>query len=332
MGTNKFLSAALSILTMALCAQTVACTSDVQDDESVDQANEDLSQTAQLRFDVATQLDATAMSNDGDTTHCASIVPADDKGHRKCLRGAELEALNYKNARGHFVAMPTDSHRAQIHANGNALAGYINALNDDFGKKSGHDAAVDALAAMKVAYNGKLPQYVIVNEISAGTWPANAEYRQYVVDFASTLAEAGKTPIVAAPFDAPKSNADSWSALAKVGYVAAEIQITGPEVVADAGYAQRTLENSVSAYGHLGVAKSRLMFLDNYSNSTPGTEWGRSGVSLDDWKKVIVARTNAAAAVRFAGYVSYAWEGNTGESSSATRIGLEKLYASQNVL
>jgi hypothetical protein len=336
MASSRFLLSLLGVVTIAVASTAFGCAANTDDDGSVDAENEALSETAALRFDVATLNGGRAISADPDPTRCPQTVAADSKGHRRCLREQELEALNYQASHSHFVAMPTDSHRTELHAKGNALAGYVDDMNAGFPGKSGEAAAKDALSTMQGAYGGKIPQWIILNEISASAWPKTdaegAAYRKYVVDFARTIESAGKIPVVCAPFNMPLGNADAWSALAKVGYVAAEIQLTGPKVIADAGYAMSELSSSVSAFDHLGVGKGRLMFVDNYSNSVPGTEWGRDGVSLTDWKKVIVARTKAAAATHFAGYISYAWEGNTGEVTSENRIALEKLYASQDVL
>src|ERR1035437_761164 len=52
------------------------------------------------------------------------------------------------------------------------------------------------------------------------------------------------------------------------------------------------------------------MLGEEFTQSTAGTGYGRSGVSSNDWDTVILARNQAAQSAGFAGVLSYAWGGN----------------------
>jgi hypothetical protein len=283
-----------------------------------------------LRFDVATIL---ATSGDGayasfnatDPNHCAPIVVPDANGHRKCLREAEWSGLNYDSA--HFVVMPGDSHRQQLHAKGNYLAAYVDKLNDGY-PGTGAAAADAAMNDMQGRYGGDVPAWVMLNEI-ASTWEKSQAYRDYIVAYAKRLADHyGKHVVVFSQFaTVTTQHASDWAKLAAKAFVGIEVQVTGADVAADPSSAYTKYEAAAKAYDKAGVHSNRQMLVDNFSNSSAGTGWGRSGVSADQWRNAIKVRTAAAKKVGFAGYVTYAWSGNGAESPSDVRQSFEATYA-----
>jgi hypothetical protein len=89
--------------------------------------------------------------------------------------------------------------------------------------------------------------------------------------------------------------------------------------------------DAVAAYGALGVGLDRLFLVEHFGQTTPDKSWGRAGVSVAGWHNAIEARSTAAAAVGFAGFVSYAWSWNLMHESDANRIGFMQTYAAQEL-
>src|SRR5438876_763186 len=75
-------------------------------------------------------------------------------------------------------------------------------------------------------------------------------------------------------------------------------------------WCQSQYQSSITSYTALGVARAKLMLGEEFSQTTNGVSYGRSGVSSNDWDSTILARNQAAQNVGFAGFLSYAWSGN----------------------
>lgn len=307
--------AGLALVLLAACGAA-------SEDDAASSADE-LSQNIAHRFDVV-------------SFQCGEGRNACAADADKCLCPSEFAGLDYDGHR-HYVAMPTDAHRAEIGAKTNALAAYEDDFNASYRDgKSGVEGA-DALVAKLEGNFARLPTYVILNEISKGAWKSSMAYRQYVVDFVRRLHEAhGLVPVVASPYALPKQFTDgkSWSAVAKWAFIADEVQLTGREVK-DSGFsvdaARRTYQASIDSYAAVGVPKSRLMILDNFSNTKADETFGRAGVSREDWIRAIRVRAQAAGSLNAVGYVSYAWSGNWMHDTSANRLAYMHAYASEAV-
>lgn len=290
-----------------------------------------------LRFDVATILEtsgdgAYANFNDTDKDHCAPIVvPTIVNGtkHFKCLREAEWSALNY--ASHHFIAMPTDSHRSKIQAAGNDLAAYVDKLNDGYhngGSAEGIAAAEGVWADMQTSYGGSVPAWIILNEISSA-WTSSQPYRDYVVAVAQRLTSAhGRKVIVASQFPTVSmQHASDWAKLGNAAWIGVEVQVTGSDVAGNGNAALDAFGAAMTSYTNTGIAKSKVMLVDNYSNTPGGWAFGRDGVSADEWRAAIKKRVSAAGKVGFAGYITYAWEGNNAQSPSDVRQSFVSAYS-----
>jgi hypothetical protein len=68
------------------------------------------------------------------------------------------------------------------------------------------------------------------------------------------------------------------------------------------------------------------MLGEEFTQSTAGADYGRSGVSSNDWDTAILARNQAAQNVGFAGFLSYAWGGNAMLVSDDELIHHEDIY------
>jgi len=304
----------------------------------VDGTSEEAYSGPSLRFDVATILQTSgdgqyANFNDTDKDHCAPVVvptiAKDGTKHFKCLREAEWSALNY--ASHHFIAMPTDSHRSKIQAAGNDLAAYVNELNDGYkngGAPEGIAAAESAWSTMQSSYGGSVPTWVILNEISSA-WTSSQGYRDYVIAFAQRLTSAhARKVIVASQFPTVSmQHATDWAKLGNAAWIGVEVQVTGSDIANNGNAAMDAFSAAMTAYTNTGVSKSKVMLVDNYSNTPGGWAFGRDGVSADQWRAAIKKRVGAAGKVGFAGYISYAWEGNNGQSTSDVRQSFTSAYS-----
>lgn len=270
-----------------------------------------------LRFDVATL-------NCGSAGVCS---PASGK----CFCPPDFDALNSLSQ--HLMAVATDQHKAKIWAAGNQQAVYVNDLNVNVA--AGGAARANAVLAKAASdFPCGVPSWFVVNEISAGLWPGDASYRQFVVDFAKTLAAKGKKVIVAAPFATPGANAASWTELQKHAFIGVENYLSGAEVNQSGnsvGWCQAKYQASIDAYGKLGVPKGRLVLFEHFGNTGPGVEWGRGGVSVAGWHNAIKARAQAIANLGFAGFVSYGWGNNDMAATNAERVAFMKTYTSATV-
>jgi hypothetical protein len=156
-----------------------------------------------------------------------------------------------------------------------------------------------------------------------------------VVDFATAMdVDYDKNVVIAAPFDSPGNHAADWSALADHAWVAAEVYLSGKEVNASGNsvaWCAAQYEDAALAYGALGVSLDRLFLVEHFGQTTAEKSWGRAGVSTAGWHNAIEARSQAAASVGFAGFVSYAWSWNLMHESEANRVAFMQTYVAQDL-
>jgi hypothetical protein len=268
-----------------------------------------------------------------------SCVPDDTTpGQRtKCYPCDDFEILN-NPGQPHFLGMSSDALANEVRANGNALAHYVNDLRglwrgtfgkpEDEQKQKGSTTAAQLIASAKEAYTCSLPKWIILNEISHGTWPKNKSYRHYVVQLAKALAtQFQKSVIVASPFWNPvdqKAFKTDWKNLSKYAYIAVEAnELDGQSVfhcsnnyqrracttqAERIAYALARYKASLHAYEAFGIPARRLMVVENFANTigardcnlvrqqhpswhcNPADTFGRRDLSEADWKLVVEAR------------------------------------------
>jgi hypothetical protein len=229
---------------------------------------------------------------------------------------AQFDHLNLPSTNGHYLAMGTDAHRLELATNGNALAIYYNTFDDGYPTNSGTQQAaiIDQYAISGFTSTGPKPSWMVLNEISSSLWQSDAAYRGWVRDVVHALKNAyGYNVILYAPFANPGANASDWQAIVANAYIGIENYLSGSEVKANGfsvSWCQSQYQSSITSYTSLGVARGRLMLGEEFTQSTTGTGYGRSGVSSNDWDTVILTRNQAAQNAGFAGFLSYAWGGN----------------------
>ena len=269
---------------------------------------------ADLRFEVMTLC-----------CNCSSSSQMACPGH--------LEHLNFPTTNGHFIAMGDDGHRLELATNGNVLAIYYNTFNDGWTTNDGPTAAgvIEQYSRNRFTATGPRPGWLVLNEVSASLWPTNAAYRAWVHDTVHALRNTyGYSIILYAPFAAPGANAADWQAVAADAYIGVENYLSGEEVAAQSfsvSWCQSQYQDSTNSYNALGVPTSRLILGEHFSHNLSGSGYGRSGVSSNDWDKVIIARGKAARNVQFAGFIGYAWGGNAMNVSSNEMIHFEDTYS-----
>jgi hypothetical protein len=270
------------------------------------------------RFDVATL-------NCGSAGTCTG-------NEDKCFCAPDFDALDVSPA--HFMGVSTDNHKAKIWGAGNFQAVYVDDLNTNW-QVGGAARAQAIMATAQSNFPCGVPEFFILNEISAGTWPGNATYRQFVIDVAQSLKNTyGKTPIVASPFPNPGANGASWTELAKHAFIGIEVYLSGKEINANGNsvtWCQTQYQSSITSYANRGVAKNRLYLFEHFANTDSTVGWGRAGVSVAGWKNAITARSKAIKNLAFPGFVSYGWGGNAMHAPEADRLAFMALYNQQNL-
>ena len=158
---------------------------------------------------------------------------------------------------------------------------------------------------------GVQPTWIVLNEISSSQWPSSATYRSWLETVVHTLhVDDGHEIILYAPFDHPGANAADWQTLAADAYIAPENYQSGAEIESlnfSLSAVQANYQLTKTSYAALGVPVSRLFLGEDYSQTTAGTDYGRSGVSMDDWNEAIEVRSQAIHNVGFYGSISYDW-------------------------
>ena len=242
----------------------------------------------------------------------------------------QFEALNWVSANGHYLAMGTDWRRTEVEGNGNRLAFYYNTLNNGWTQMNGSEKADQIWNLANANFPDGVPQYFFLNEISAGLWPANAEYRAWVHDVVHALKHTyGVDTIVASPFQNPGRNDSDWQAVSEDAYIAVEAYLSGLEIKNakfSLEWCETEYRNSKQSYFNRGVPESKLMLIEHFGQTTDGTGWGRAGVPFEDWDYAIIIRSMAARNVGFVGFLSYAWGKNAMEVSDEELIHSEETY------
>jgi hypothetical protein len=250
--------------------------------------------------------------------------PADDD---QCFCQPHFDALNVGPP--HFISTGTDGNKENVWAAGNFQSAYVNDLNTNW-PAGGQARADEVITTIQEAFPCGEPTWYIVNEISASQWPDNAEYRQFVIDFATAMdIDYDKHVVIAAPFANPGNNAADWSALADHAYIGAEVYLSGAAVNASGNSVAWCLaqyQDAVDAYAALGVPLSRLFLVEHFGQTTPDKTWGRAGVSVGGWHNAIEARSTASHMIDFPGYVSYAWSWNTMHETDENRFDFMATY------
>lgn len=244
----------------------------------------------------------------------------------------QFNHMNFPTANGHYVAMGDDTHRAELLTNGNLLAIYYNTLTGWTTNSAAVTAAnINQDAVGLFTHTGPRPDWIVLNEISSGTWPADAFYRGWVRDVVHALhVTYGYSVIVYSPFANPASYSTDWQAVAADAYIGIENYLSGQDVVAHSfsvSWCQSQYQSSIASYNALGISSSRLILGEHFAQTVLDTGYGRSGVSSNDWDKVITARDTAAHNCAFAGFIGYAWSKNGMVVSEGEMIHFEDTYA-----
>jgi hypothetical protein len=249
----------------------------------------------------------------------------------------QFDALNWTNSIGHYLAMGSDEHRAEVTATGNELAVYYDVFNEGADKLTATEkaASIEGYAQKLFTKTGPRPRWLILNEISAGKWPADAAYRKWAADVASLLHNKYKFSVVlCAPFSHPGAHADDWQAVAANATIGIECYLSG-KAIRDHGFSTNWCEAQYriakQKYMHLGVPADRLFLVEDFSNTedAPDKTWGRQGVPAEDWARAIAVRSVALHKVGFTGFISYGWSGDRMKVPDEELVHFEEVYRSQ---
>jgi len=247
----------------------------------------------------------------------------------------QFDALNFPTPNGHYIAMGSDTYRTNLLANGNLLAIYYNNFDSDWSDSpptaAEEAAAINQYSTSLFTVTGPRPNWVVLNEISSGTWPTDQTYRTWVEGVVQALHTTyGYSVIVYSPFANPANNSADWQTVAANAYIAVENYLSGQEILAEnfsISWCQGVYQSSITNYNALGVPTSQLILGENFSQTLANAGYGRSGVSSNDWDNAINARSQAALNASFAGFIGYAWDGDDMEVSENEMISYENIYA-----
>ncbi len=249
----------------------------------------------------------------------------------------QFDVINWPATNGHYLAMGSDSHRAQITARGNDLAIYYDVSNDGSDKLTAAEkaASIEHYAQSRFTKTGPRPQWLILNEISAGKWPVDTAYRTWATDVVSILKNQYKFSVVlCAPFQRPGAHPEDWQAISANAYIGIECYLSG-KAIKEHGFSTNWCEAQYRAakdkYIHLGVPIDRLFLVESFANTEDAADrpWGRQGVSPEDWDRAITVRSAALHQVGFPGFISYAWMKNRMKVSDEELIHFENVYKAQ---
>lgn len=251
----------------------------------------------------------------------------------------QFDALNWPGAGSHFIAMGSDAHRNQLVARGNQLAIYYDVFNAGFGTMTAAEkaAVIEKYAQSGFTRTGARPSWIVLNEISAGRWPADAAYRKWAVAVVSILKNKDKfSVILCAPFQRPGAHPEDWQAIAANARIGIECYLSG-KAIKDAGFSTNWCETqyrtSKEKYMRLGVPPDRLFLVEDFANTenAPDRTWGRQGVSAEDWDRAIAVRSAASHRVGFIGFIGYGWSGDRMKAPDAELIHFEEIYRTQTL-
>jgi|HubBroStandDraft_6_1064221.scaffolds.fasta_scaffold285097_2 hypothetical protein len=249
----------------------------------------------------------------------------------------QFDVLNWSATNGHYLVMGSDSHRAEITVRGNDLAIYYNVFNEGYEKMSAAEkaASIEDYSREKFTKTGPRPQWIILNEISAGRWPTNAAYRKWAADVVSMLKNKYNYSVVlCAPFNHPAAHPEDWQAVAANAYIGIECYLSGKAIQThgfSTNWCEAQYRVSKDKYSHLGVPLAKLFIIEHFANTEDAKDrpWGRQGVTAEEWDKAIAVRSAALHKVGFAGFMSYCWSKNRMKVSDDELIHFEQTYKAQ---
>jgi hypothetical protein len=279
---------------------------------------------ADLRFDVATE-DA----NFGDT-----------------LWGY----LNFETTNGHYLCQSSDGMRDDINDAGNSISFYYNDLETDWesGDFNGDQEADNIVDYWYSGSTTDVPQYVVLNELNQANWENNPSknfngnvvtYRNWLIGCVTRLNSLYTESVVLFIADGernPTGNASAWVSLSNHCYFAIEGYLSGSLVKShgfSVSWCQSQYQSYINSFHALGVPDSKLFLAEHYGQTTAasGDNFGRTGLSHDDWITAIQARCTAIHNISPKGYISYGWQNNDMNSPDSSRIDFENAYAAKTL-
>ena len=264
-------------------------------------------------------------------TFCCPCSPQDH------LCQPQFDHLNWPASPGHYLAMGSDTYREAITNHNNELAAYYNNFNQGRAQMTAASKAslIAAYIQEKFTTKGNKPAWIVLNEISGSQWPTNATYRQWAIEVVHLLhSRYGLQPILCAPFATPRGNDESWQGVATYAFIGIECYLSGEKIKQhqfSVEWCRKQYADAQQTYGKRGVPAERLFLIEHFGQTPAGVNWGRSGVSAEDWRKAIQVRSEAARHVGFAGFVSYAWAKNRMKVSDAELLQFEDTYRAQTL-
>jgi hypothetical protein len=255
---------------------------------------------------------------------------------------AQFDELNWRtnsnSKNGHMLMMGNDDHRSEVNNNGNFLGAYYNDLTTGWTTMTGAQKADDIENNYIIplfARTGVKTKWILINEISAGTWPNNQTYRTWVGDCMACLKNTyAHEVLLFSPFASTQSNDADWQRVSSYAYIVIELYLSGAEVNASGNsisWCQTQYQNAKNSYMARGIPAAQLYLAEHFAQSVSGTGWGRAGVSYAGWDNAIYARAAGARNCNFAGFVSYAWGDNGMQVSDTDLIHFEHTYNLQTL-
>ncbi len=248
----------------------------------------------------------------------------------------QFDALNWVSGNGHYLAMGSSAHKSEVDGSANNLAVYYNSLNDNWTTVTGAGRADEIWSWCQQQFtDGGIPQWIVVNEISASQWQNSQTYRTWVADVVERLHNTyGFAIILCAPFATPGENDSDWQAVSAYANIGAECYLSGQEINSSGNsisWCQSQYQSTMDHYAARGVPASKVFLVEHFGQTVSGANWGRAGVSYADWDSAIHARCVAAHNVGFAGFVSYGWGSDDMLASDADMIHFEQTYSQETL-
>jgi hypothetical protein len=251
----------------------------------------------------------------------------------------QFDALNWQATNGHYLAMGSDAHQNQILSQGNHLAIYYNVFNDGYQRMTAAEkaASIEEYAQSNFTHTGARPEWIILNEISAGRWPVDVAYRKWVVQIVADLKNKYHlSPVLCAPFERPGAHAEDWRAIATNACIGIECYLGGKAIKGQSfstNWCEGRYRASKEKYMRLGVPPNRLFLVEDFANTENAADktWGRQGVSPEDWDRAIAVRSAASHKVGFAGFIGYGWSGDGMKAPDEELVHFENIYRAQDL-
>lgn len=247
----------------------------------------------------------------------------------------QFDHLNWAASPGHYLAMGGDAHRLAVTNQNNQLAAYYNNFSRGWAHMTATNKAalIDKYVEDRFTAPGLKPNWILLNEISGRQWPTNETYRKWAIDVVRVLhSQYGFQPILCAPFAMPRRNDVSWRGVAANAFIGIECYLSGEKIKQhefSIEWCRQRYADARRTYEKRGVPADRLFLVEHFGQTPAGVNWGRGGVSADDWDRAIRVRSEAAHQVGFTGFVSYAWAKNRMKVSDAELLRFEDVYRAQ---